>query len=100
MMVTRSKAHSVHLAERRQMTAEERRQQIIDKSAALFDSGPLQVTSMDDIAAAVGVATDAIITSIARAKFSSRSTTSLSSVFCHGIAASVRAPRVSSCWPS
>jgi len=56
MMVTRSKAHSVHLAERRQMTAEERRQQIIDKSAALFDSGPFQSTSMDDIAAAVGVA--------------------------------------------
>jgi AcrR family transcriptional regulator len=54
--VTRSKAHSIHLAQRRQMTADERRQQIIDRSAVLFDSQPYHSTTMDDIAASVGVA--------------------------------------------
>jgi TetR/AcrR family transcriptional regulator, cholesterol catabolism regulator len=38
------------------MTADQRRQQIIDRSAVLFDSEPYNSTSMDDIAAAVGVA--------------------------------------------
>jgi AcrR family transcriptional regulator len=38
------------------MTADERRQQIIDKAAALFDSESYSSTSMDDIAAAIGIA--------------------------------------------
>jgi TetR/AcrR family transcriptional regulator, cholesterol catabolism regulator len=38
------------------MTSEERRQQIIDQAAAMFDSSPYYATSMDDIAAAVGIA--------------------------------------------
>lgn len=54
--MTDGDAHSVHLAQRRAMSASERRQEIIDTSAVLFDSGPYHSTSMDDIAAAVGVA--------------------------------------------
>jgi TetR/AcrR family transcriptional regulator, cholesterol catabolism regulator len=51
-----STTHSLHLARRREMTSEERRQQIIDQAAAMFDSSPYYATSMDDIAAAVGIA--------------------------------------------
>jgi TetR/AcrR family transcriptional regulator, cholesterol catabolism regulator len=55
-MPPRNTQHSVNLARRREMTAEERRQQIIDQAAAMFDSAPYHATSMDDIAAAVGIA--------------------------------------------
>jgi AcrR family transcriptional regulator len=44
------------MAERRVMTALERRQEILDKAAVLFDSGSYNLTSMDDIAASVGIA--------------------------------------------
>jgi TetR/AcrR family transcriptional regulator, cholesterol catabolism regulator len=52
----KTKAQAARRAERRDMSADERRQQIIDKAAALFDSESYSSTSMDDIAAAVGIA--------------------------------------------
>ena len=51
----KTKAHAAHLAERREMSSLERRQQILDKAADLFDAGYAR-TSMDDIAASVGIA--------------------------------------------
>ena len=48
--------HSIRIAQRREMSAGQRRQQIVDKAAALFDTVPYNSTSMDDIAAAVGIA--------------------------------------------
>ena len=55
-MPNKTKAQVAQRAERRDMSADERRQQIIDKAAALFDSGSYSSTSMDDIAAAIGIA--------------------------------------------
>jgi AcrR family transcriptional regulator len=53
--VPKTKAHAAHLAERREMSSLERRQQVLDKAADLFDAGYAR-TSMDDIAASVGIA--------------------------------------------
>lgn len=55
-MTPKTSAKSAWRAERREMTAEERRQQIIDKAAELFDTGSYSSTSMDDIAASIGIA--------------------------------------------
>jgi TetR/AcrR family transcriptional regulator, cholesterol catabolism regulator len=43
-------------AARRKMTVEERRQQIVETAAELFDAAGYASTTMDDLAAAVGVA--------------------------------------------
>jgi TetR/AcrR family transcriptional regulator, cholesterol catabolism regulator len=43
-------------AARRKMTAEERKQQIVTTAASLFDQAGYSITTMDDIAGAVGVA--------------------------------------------